>query len=694
MLGLYSLAFMVWVAPILRPVQAFITQSPSVFRNTSPFHRWESRLSVSNNPATSVPAAPALSAATIFSTPNTFRAAFALEGLDEELESIRQQVVLPLVTPRALLETLGGIRPVDGLLLSGAPGTGKSSLAIRLAEILSPEPPIVLTGLESAADIKAVLSAPPSSAMPNSTPGTSTTLVQLPQTPPAIDRLVVGPTASNVLARTGGVGGVYEPFEGSRAMVRSGFAVPPVPGYSWLRNDAAPIVKPQLPSPLTPPVDYRQQQAPRKDNTQQRDATAASIKTASSQPQEQQPTEVKKSSEPSQLGATGRLRIVITELDIQSSAESQRALQAHLRAAMDCTAPYQSNGSNNEGLLVIGVARSKSSVLDPSMLARFDVQVELPLLDQPSPHHRVRRAAILARHCASLRRAGRLAVAGLARVPTSTVGVVAADEKAYSEWLLQLADVCGPTLSSGAELAGVVHAAIRRALVRAHALAVASASASDGELLWGDSGQAGTALGDAAVYSEDFEAAAAEAIQRKFGDGERIVEMRPPRVTETSGAPAVAPVTTPAAMPATPPRAGPVTTPSVAATAATISASPPPPPAASSDTPTPRPAQANEADTAREAVEAALEDVKARMAATGWKHWNEESIRAGVEGKKQAAIKSQTAEAAAVLATPTPTSPVAPSDDGGLSFAEVVARMRQEERDEDKRKRAPSEGMF
>jgi len=689
---------MLLVALLARQGQAFLV-SPSVFRATFPFHRSRSKFSVSNNPASSTPEAPVVTAATFFCTPSSFRAAFALEGLDEELEAIRQQVVLPLATPRALLDSLGGVAPVRGLLLVGPTGTGKSSLAIRLAEILSPESPTVLTGLESADDIAAVLSAPPRSSQPLSTPGsTATALVQLPQTPPAIDRLVVGRTASNVLARTGGVGGVYEPFEGTKAVVRSGLAVPPVPGYSWLRNDAAPIVKPQLPVPLTPPIDYRQQQAPRKDNTQQRDAAAASTRTAALQPQEQQASGVQKSTEP---GAPTRLRVVIAELDFQSSAENQRSLQAHLRAAMDCTAPYQSEGSNNEGLLVISVARSSSSVLDPSLLAQFNVQVQLPLLDQPSPHHRIRRAAILARHCAPLRRAGRLAVAGLSRVPSNTHGgEFAADDKVYSEWLLQLADVCGPTLSSGAELAGIVHAASRRAWARAHAQAVAAAAAttSDGVLVWGEVGQAGTALGDAAVYNEDFEGAVAGAIQRKRGNGGLIKESRPPRATETSVAPTMAPLATPAAAPVTPPAMSLGTTPAAGASAATA-ATAPSPSALSSETPTPRLAASTpekEADTARVAVEAALADVKARMAATGWKHWNEESIRAGVEGKKQAAIKSRTteAEAAAAAAMVPPPQGAPPDPDGALSFAEVVERMRQEERSEARAKKSPNEGMF
>jgi hypothetical protein len=96
------------------------------------------------------------------------------------------------------------------------------------------------------------------------------------------------------------------------------------------------------------------------------------------------------------------------------------------------------------------------------------------------------------------------------------------------------------------------------------------------------------------------------------------------------------------------------------------------------------------------AVEAALADVKARMAATGWKHWNEESIRAGVEGKKQAAIKSQTteAEAAAAVAMAPPLQGAPPDPDGALSFAEVVERMRQEERSEARAKKSPNEGMF
>jgi hypothetical protein len=102
-------------------------------------------------------------------------------------------------------------------------------------------------------------------------------------------------------------------------------------------------------------------------------------------------------------------------------------------------------------------------------------------------------------------------------------------------------------------------------------------------------------------------------------------------------------------------------------------------------------------------VEAALAEVKARMAATGWKHWDEASIRAGVEAKKQAALSAKAAESAAAAAAVAATAAAAPLSTrgvpelpsvGGVSFASVVERMRRAEKESAEAERKANGGMF
>jgi SpoVK/Ycf46/Vps4 family AAA+-type ATPase len=64
-------------------------------------------------------------------------------GLDDVLSRIRRRVWIPLAAPPSLLSQLG-IRPVRGLLLYGDPGCGKTLLARKLGDILSPCRPITI----------------------------------------------------------------------------------------------------------------------------------------------------------------------------------------------------------------------------------------------------------------------------------------------------------------------------------------------------------------------------------------------------------------------------------------------------------------------------------------------------------------------------------------------------------------------
>ncbi len=64
-------------------------------------------------------------------------------GLDDVLARIRRRVWIPLAAPPSLLSQLG-IRPVRGLLLYGDPGCGKTLLARKLGDILSPCRPITI----------------------------------------------------------------------------------------------------------------------------------------------------------------------------------------------------------------------------------------------------------------------------------------------------------------------------------------------------------------------------------------------------------------------------------------------------------------------------------------------------------------------------------------------------------------------
>jgi hypothetical protein len=64
-------------------------------------------------------------------------------GLDDVLSRIRRRVWIPLAAPPSLLSQLG-IRPVRGLLLYGDPGCGKTLLARKLGDILSPARPITI----------------------------------------------------------------------------------------------------------------------------------------------------------------------------------------------------------------------------------------------------------------------------------------------------------------------------------------------------------------------------------------------------------------------------------------------------------------------------------------------------------------------------------------------------------------------
>jgi SpoVK/Ycf46/Vps4 family AAA+-type ATPase len=69
--------------------------------------------------------------------------ALGVGGLDDVLLQIQRRVWIPLAAPPALLAQLG-IQPVRGLLLYGHPGCGKTLLARKLGDILSPCRPITI----------------------------------------------------------------------------------------------------------------------------------------------------------------------------------------------------------------------------------------------------------------------------------------------------------------------------------------------------------------------------------------------------------------------------------------------------------------------------------------------------------------------------------------------------------------------
>jgi hypothetical protein len=64
-------------------------------------------------------------------------------GLDDVLAQVKRRVWIPLAAPPQLLEELG-IHPVRGLLLYGKPGCGKTLLASKLGQMLSPLRPITV----------------------------------------------------------------------------------------------------------------------------------------------------------------------------------------------------------------------------------------------------------------------------------------------------------------------------------------------------------------------------------------------------------------------------------------------------------------------------------------------------------------------------------------------------------------------
>ena len=69
-------------------------------------------------------------------------------GLDDVLAEVKRRVWTPLAAPPRLLDELG-ICPVRGLLLYGKPGNGKTLLARKLGQILSPLRPVtVVSGPE------------------------------------------------------------------------------------------------------------------------------------------------------------------------------------------------------------------------------------------------------------------------------------------------------------------------------------------------------------------------------------------------------------------------------------------------------------------------------------------------------------------------------------------------------------------
>ena len=61
-------------------------------------------------------------------------------GLDDVLAQVKRRVWIPLAAPPVLLQELG-IRPVRGLLLYGRPGCGKTLMARKIGQILSPARP-------------------------------------------------------------------------------------------------------------------------------------------------------------------------------------------------------------------------------------------------------------------------------------------------------------------------------------------------------------------------------------------------------------------------------------------------------------------------------------------------------------------------------------------------------------------------
>lgn len=90
-------------------------------------------------------------------------------GLDDVLAEVKRRIWTPLAAPPQLLHELG-IHPVRGLLLYGRPGCGKSLLARKLGQMLSPLRPItVVSGPEvldkfvgsSEKNLRAIFDTPP-----------------------------------------------------------------------------------------------------------------------------------------------------------------------------------------------------------------------------------------------------------------------------------------------------------------------------------------------------------------------------------------------------------------------------------------------------------------------------------------------------------------------------------------------------
>ena len=90
-------------------------------------------------------------------------------GLDDVLAEVKRRIWVPLAAPPQLLAELG-IHPVRGLLLYGRPGCGKTLLARKLGQVLSPLRPItVVSGPEildkfvgsSEKNLRAIFDSPP-----------------------------------------------------------------------------------------------------------------------------------------------------------------------------------------------------------------------------------------------------------------------------------------------------------------------------------------------------------------------------------------------------------------------------------------------------------------------------------------------------------------------------------------------------